>query len=1030
MRLLILFFVFANFALAVGVTRRRHTPLVPAVVSFAEFGQRISQIGLTSPPPDTNGACGISCLPQSPAGSVCAPLATDPSAYPCDTCQDPGAFGCCFVTGYYPNLCTANQQTDACLSAADSMSRNRSEACTTVVTCQPSCGNESVTIPGPTGPIVLCTYDTCLGETGCPPPAPPAACVMGPWSDWGNCLQSTGAPVTCARPTGLQYRTRNASDPSACFDPTDNPTQQSQSCAILASECLVNCHQTPYTTYTKCPACWNRTLSNSPPTAYNYSTYSVWGLVPGAVCDCPMRVTTISPTLCLKPVVCSTIPICPQNCVASAWGPWSACDKSCADYQQGFCQTCTGVQTRTRSIVTQAEFGGLQCGPLTQSQSCNTQQCPIPCLMSTWSTWSQCTAECGGGQTQRTRYAITSPQFGGAPCGSPLQIQVCNNVSCPVSCSVGEWGVWSNACPTCVPDDGSSPGSKTRTRLVTVPPENGGTSCPSTIQTVSCPYNYCPVNCELSAWDAWTPCTQTCGGGVQSRDREVAIAAGYGGLDCTGNMTQTQTCNTQCCPVDCVWYWSVWSSPLNSSQDCTVHCGGGTQVRSVVVVVPPACGGTACGTQKPSDAVQPCNTAPCSVNCNVSDWDLTVADCVNLTNPSYCSATCGLGWCVRRRTITTLPQFGGAMCPLLEDWIACNNGPCKQPCEYSSWGSWSLCSGTCGAGGSFQVRNRTLLNPSEVAPNQCTDVFQQSACDANPCPVNCIVGAWTDWSPCAVTCGLGQQMRSRSNINPLYGGQLCPPSVEIDFCDMGDCPVPCVVSEWDAWSPCPVTCSDPSVSYYQTHQRVIILNGTDGCDLPLSETSSSPCGSVPCPVNCELSNWGPWSPCSGCGLQQQSRSRNITTAPLNGGRICQVTNQYQLCDGIDGPCIVPCTFSPWSDWGPCSKSCGEGSHSRNRYLLEYSSNEDSCPTLTNQEPCFDAPCCPVDCKFTYSAWGPCSPQGYRRRTVTITQNVACGGAPCPTCLVERDDCIPADDDDTCWLEDCDDASPSSSGSPF
>jgi hypothetical protein len=525
------------------------------------------------------------------------------------------------------------------------------------------------------------------------------------------------------------------------------------------------------------------------------------------------------------------------------------------------------------------------------------------------------------------------------------------------------------------------------------------------------------VDCVFAPWSQWTGCSASCGGGLQYRAREVATKARFGGAECVGPTDQQRTCNNNCCPVDCVWYWSVWQNPNNSSEDCSARCGGGTQVRSVVVVVPRSCDGKACGTGKPSDQTQPCNTRPCSVDCAVGPWDKTTEDCLHITKPEYCSATCGLGWCVRHRDITRFPQFGGGMCPILEDWIACNAGPCTTPCQYSTWGSWSNCPATCGTTATRR-RSRTLLNPSKVPVGQCVDLNQESQCDFNPCPRDCVVGSWNGWSPCGASCGLGSIVRTRSVDEPIFGGAPCPYAVDINYCDAGPCPVDCVVSDWQAWSPCPVTCAAAGENYFRTRHREILLNGTDGCDYNLEETEPVPCASNECPVNCILGDWSEWTDCVGCGLQEQTRKRTVIQEPAHGGRICQITTDIKFCQGP--PCETPCTFSPWGLWGPCSKSCTPGTRTRTRYLIEADQDSSTCPTLINNQPCTEQECCPVDCRFSYSDWTPCSPQGYRRRFVQIIQNPQCNGLPCPICRVERDDCV-APEDKSCWLEDCPDA---------
>jgi hypothetical protein len=88
-------------------------------------------------------------------------------------------------------------------------------------------------------------------------------------------------------------------------------------------------------------------------------------------------------------------------------------------------------------------------------------------------------------------------------------------------------------------------------------------------------------------------------------------------------------------------------------------------------------------------------------------------------------------------------------------------------------------------------------------------------------------------------------------------------------------------------------------------------------------------------------------------------------------------------------------------------------------LLNYQGTE--CPHVEENIPGQVSPCCPVNCVFEYQPWTPCSAEGYRRRNVHIVTPASCGGAACPACTVERDDCTPPPADvPDCWLENCDD----------
>ena len=58
-----------------------------------------------------------------------------------------------------------------------------------------------------------------------------------------------------------------------------------------------------------------------------------------------------------------------------------------------------------------------------------------------------------------------------------------------------------------------------------------------------------PVDGSWTSWGSWASCSETCGGGVQSRTRSCSNPAPqYGGANCVGMSSSTQRCNTQNCP--------------------------------------------------------------------------------------------------------------------------------------------------------------------------------------------------------------------------------------------------------------------------------------------------------------------------------------------------------------------------------------------------------------------------------------------------------------------------------------------------
>ena len=57
------------------------------------------------------------------------------------------------------------------------------------------------------------------------------------------------------------------------------------------------------------------------------------------------------------------------------------------------------------------------------------------------------------------------------------------------------------------------------------------------------------VDCVWGAYDAWSTCSKTCGGGVQIRTRKVHTDAENGGTACSGLSAEQQDCNTGTCPA-------------------------------------------------------------------------------------------------------------------------------------------------------------------------------------------------------------------------------------------------------------------------------------------------------------------------------------------------------------------------------------------------------------------------------------------------------------------------------------------------
>ncbi|EPQ11979.1 Semaphorin-5B [Myotis brandtii] len=173
----------------------------------------------------------------------------------------------------------------------------------------------------------------------------------------------------------------------------------------------------------------------------------------------------------------------------ASWGPWSSCSRDC---ELGFHvrkRTCTNPEPRN---------GGLPCvGDATEYQDCNPQACPVRGAWSCWTSWSPCSASCGGGHYQRTRSCTSpAPSPGEDIClGLHTEEALCATQACPEGWSL--WSEWS-ACT----EDGVQARSRHCEDLVPGPSTCAGNSS----QSRPCPYSEIPVILPASSVEEATGC--------------------------------------------------------------------------------------------------------------------------------------------------------------------------------------------------------------------------------------------------------------------------------------------------------------------------------------------------------------------------------------------------------------------------------------------------------------------------------------------------------------------------------------------
>jgi hypothetical protein len=180
-----------------------------------------------------------------------------------------------------------------------------------------------------------------------------------------------------------------------------------------------------------------------------------------------------------------------QDCEVSKWDP-EECTKKCAG----------GEQKLTRSVLTHPD-GGAKCLPLAAMRSCNNAPCPVDCELAAWSGWSKCSAECGGGVTQRLREVKMAMKYGGHPCGSTSETKSCHAQACEKDCDLSDWTKWSHCSKDC---DG---GTKKRMKFITHEAEGAG-QCADEWSIKRLQYKNCNLKrCETLAAAEPLTCNRT-----------------------------------------------------------------------------------------------------------------------------------------------------------------------------------------------------------------------------------------------------------------------------------------------------------------------------------------------------------------------------------------------------------------------------------------------------------------------------------------------------------------------------------------
>ncbi|KTG31262.1 hypothetical protein cypCar_00027781 [Cyprinus carpio] len=719
--------------------------------------------------------------------------------------------------------------------------------------------------------------------------------------------------------------------------------------------------------------------------------------------------TEVEKEMCVDEVYPSSVRCvvpCPKDCALSLWTEWSTCSQTCSS------KTAEGKQMRTRAILAyNAGEGGSSCpntSALQEVRNCNEH----PCIVYHWQTgpWGQCVED------TTTSTLNTSSSTDKSTCTMGVQTR---KVIC-VKVNVGQ-----------------------------VPPKKCPEAPrPESVRPCLLP---CKRDCIVTPFSEWTECPISCGAGVngqknkQFRYRVIIQMPANGGQECPDVLYEEKDCATPSVCPGYRWKTHKWRkcqlvpwSIRRDSKGAQENCGAGVQTRAI------SCrqlDGTV------ADVVQclkfassmPVMSQPCQLPCR-DDCQLT-----NWSKFSPCTSDC-VGVRTRRRALVGKSKKkdkckNSQMYPLSETQYC----PCDK---YNAQpvGNWSDCilpegrvenaAGMkvqgdvkeCGQGYRYQAMVCYDQDNRLVETSRCNSHgYIEEACIV-PCPSDCKLSEWSNWSRCSKSCGSGVKVRSKwLREKPYNGGRPCP---KLDHLNQVYEVVPCVsdcsqyiwiAEPWSVWKVSNVDLKENCGEGVQTRRVRCMLNTVDGpsdaVEDYLCDPEEMPQGTresrLPCPEDCVLSDWSPWTPCDLPCSGRGDRERTAFALRLpKEGEDCPVSMQTEPCflnrncfhysynitgkmwrrrtvveasQGDGRPCP-----SQMEQWKPCPEVvCGVGLRFRNLSCFVSDGSGDGKSSIVEEELCagleqavdgdknivLEETCtlpCPGDCYLMeWSDWSPC-----------------------------------------------------------